>query len=145
MDIFLRAVFNKLNGAITYDSVPVPVYDEKKSVSSSANLYILLGRQTESDDIQDDNTFAATNTLEIEIWYKTGFETSKQAVHSVSNQILQLLIPTPYTSGLGVQDHFQFLNLRRTSAITQGFQITDTQTVLAKIITISAQIVQQSP
>lgn len=145
MDILLRAVFNKLNGAITYDSQAVPVYDEKKSVSSSVNLYILLGRQTESDDIQDDNTFAATSTIDIEIWYKTGFETSKQAVHSVSNQILQLLIPTPYTSGLGVQDHFQILNLRRTSAITQGFQISETQTVLAKIITISSQIVEQSP
>lgn len=145
MNILLRAVFNKLSGNITYASQSVPVYDEKKSVSSSVDLYILLGRQTESDDIQDDDTFATTSTIEIEIWYKTSFETSKEAVHSVSNQILQLLIPTPYTSGLGVQDHFQILNLRRTSAITQGFQISDTQTILAKIITISSQIVQQSP
>lgn len=146
MEPFQLSVFNKLNGALNYNSTNVPVSDELKRLAVSADLFVILSTQQESDSVETSDTFITTSSIDIEVWMKTEYSTSKRPVHDVSNQILQLLIPAPYgQNGLGVQDHFQFQNVRRTRALTRTVALSDTQTITGKIITISADIVQQSP
>ena len=145
MDILQMAVFGALNGNLSYNSANVPVYDEKKEVGQNDNLYVLLSTQQENDNPQTSDAFITDSSIDIEITHKTGFEVSKKVLNNISNQILEILIPTPSTNGMAVQNLFQIQNVRRTASITRNLSISETQSVLQKIITISAQIVEQNP
>lgn len=146
MNILLMAVYNVLNGALSFNGIPVPVYDEKKREGQSANLYVVFGDQTEEDDIQPSDAFASTTTLEIIIWQKTTYEVSKTGISDVAGQILELLIPSPYgNDGLPAQNLFQILNVRRISSRTINYSLSDSQTIIGRIITIQAHIIQQFP
>lgn len=145
MDILNLAVFNALNGNLSWDGDNVPVYDEKRRVNATDNIYVVLSTQQESDAPQTSDAFITLSTIDIEILHKTDYEVSKTVVNNISNQILNIIFPTPQTNGMPVQDHFQILNVRRERAITRQFALTDSQSILAKIITISCHIVQQSP
>lgn len=138
------AVFNKITGQITHEAAAVPVFDEKKKAGSTVSLYILLSTQQETDNSTSD-AFITTSSIDIEIVHRSEFEVTKDDIDDIANQLLELVMPTPDTNALPVQNLFQILNLKRTSTITRQFQITDTETTVAKIITLTADIVQQSP
>lgn len=142
--ILRMAVYQVLNGNLSYDGNNVPVFDEKRKLSSTDNLFVILGTQRETDDNTDD-AFITDSSIDIEIQHRTEFEVSKDAIDDVSNQILQIILPTPQTSGFPVQNLFQIQLVRRSSTISRNFSLTDSQSVVAKIITITCKIVQQSP
>jgi hypothetical protein len=145
MKILRIAVSSVLTTAnITYDGTAVPHADEKKKITQSANLFIILGTQQETDDNTSD-AFITDSSIDIEIQHRTEFEISKDAIDDVSDQVLTALMPTPSTDGFPVQNLFQILLVRRSSALSRNFSITDSQSVVAKIITITCKIVQQNP
>ncbi len=137
-----HAVYNLLNGAITYDGNTIPVFDEKKKATSNANLFILLSTQQETDDNTSD-AFITDSSIDIEINHTTEFEVSKDAIDDVANQILSLILPTPTTDGLTAPEGFQFTLVRRTSSISRNYDMGFSDTLIAKIITVSVKIVQQ--
>lgn len=145
MMILRHACADLLDGNLSWQGVNVPVSDEKRRLGETVNLYVTFGTQQEIPDDTSD-AFITTSSIEIQIIDRTEFEVSKDALDSVSNQILDILIPTPNGGdGFQVQDHFQILNVRRASAITRNFSISDSKSVVGKIITITATIVQQFP
>jgi hypothetical protein len=143
MKILRHAVFSVLNGSVTYNSVVIPVADEKRRIPQTANLFIILGAQNEADDNTSD-AFMTDSTIDIEIHHKTDYEVSKDAVDDLSNIILELLMPTPSSDGLPVQNLMQITCVHRSSTTTRGLSVTEGGSVISKVITISAKIVQQS-
>lgn len=134
--ILRHAIFNALTG------ISVPVYDEKKKVRDNTSLYVLLGTQQEQNDDTMD-TFITLSTIDIEVCHKTGSEVSKDKMDDVGNEILERLFPTVQTDGITDPSGVQIQNLRRERTITRTIEITPTESMVRKIITISSQIVQQ--
>lgn len=143
MSILRRAVFDTLNGNLSYLGSPVNVYDEKKKATASDRLFVILGTQQESDD-DTSEYFITDSTIDIEIYHKTEFEVSKDAIDEVSNQVMSLILPSPSLNGLPVQNLFLIQCVRRLRAISRNFSITDNESVLSKIITFTCKIVQQN-
>lgn len=130
-------------GQLSYNGISVPVYDEKKRDKQLANLYVVLSTQQETDD-NTDTSFTTDSSIDIDITHKTEFEISKDAIDEVSDQILELLLPNPDGPGWNVSG-FLIQNIRRSSTISRNFSLTDSQSIIAKIITITSKITQQFP
>lgn len=136
------AVYQALGGNVNVGGV-IPVFDEKKSVTSSAKLYILLSTQQEvNSDTMD--TFMTQSFLDIEVCQQSGSEVSKDDIDDVSDAVYAILFPSPYQSGLTNPSLMQIQNLRREKTITRALEISATESILRKIITVSALIIQQS-
>lgn len=137
--ILRQAVFDALDGNVTYDGNPIPVYDEK---NDNEPIYILLSNQQEFDDNTSD-AFITRSTLDYEVVEQTGYSVSKDAIDDINDQILTIIFPTPSTTGLTMPTGFQFLNLRRESSRSLAFEISATESIIRNITTITATIVQQ--
>ena len=133
-----HAVFNLLDGELSYDSTTVNVYDE---MNDSDDIYVLLSTQQETFDETSD-CFITRSSIAIEVVAKTGTAVSKDIIDDVSDQIYQLLRPSMATTGLANPSGFLIQNVQRENALTQVLQITPTQSVLRKIINIVVTIVQ---
>jgi hypothetical protein len=134
-----HAMFNLLSGAITYDGNAVGVYDE---MNDSDDIYIVLSTQQETFDETSD-TFITRSAITLEIVAKTGTTVSKDIVDDISDDIYTLLRPTTSTTGLVNPSGFQINNVFRESANTQVLQITATQSIVRKLITIVVTITEQ--
>ncbi len=136
---FRLAVFSVLNG----NTGGIPIYDEKRLVSSIDNTFILLSTQQQTPQDENDCTWVSRLSIDIEVYNKTGSEVSKDTIDDVSNTILGLLLPTvgvsPISSG-GIQFTYAFAE----SIISRNIGITETESVLQKVIRFVATGVQQS-
>lgn len=144
MKILRHACRDLLSGNLSWQGVNVPVSDEKRKLRETAPLYVTFGTQQESPDNTSD-AFITDSSIDIEIHHRSEFEVSKDGIDDVSNQILEILMPTPETDGFLVQNLFQITCVQRQSAITRNYGLTDSDTVVSKIITITCKIVQQFP
>ena len=134
-----QAVFNLLDGQLTYDSAAVNVYDE---MNDGDDIYVLLSTQQETFDETSD-TFITRSSISIEVVAKTGTWVSKDIIDDISDQIYDLLRPTTSTTGLANPSGFLIQNVQRENAITQTLQISATESILRKLITIVVTIVEQ--
>lgn len=136
---FRLAVFFVLNG----NTGGIPIYDEKRLVSATDNTFILLSTQQQTQEEVNDCTWVSRLSIDIEVYNKTGSEVSKDTIDDVSNTILGLLLPTvgvsPISSG-GIQFTYAFAE----SIISRNIGITETESVLQKVIRFVATGVQQS-
>jgi hypothetical protein len=133
------AMFNLLSGAIAYDGNTVGVYDE---MNDNDDVYILLSTQQETFDETSD-TFITRSTINLEVVAKTGTTVSKDVLDDISDDIYTLLRPTTSTTGLVNPSGFQIHNVFRESATTQVLQVSPTQSILRKLITIVVTITEQ--
>lgn len=141
-----QAVYTALHNQIVYNGETVKVFDEKKISAYQDDIFIVLSTQQESEAPQmTSETWSTDSSIDIEILHKTDYEVSKNAIDAISNEIYRLLITSTFTTGMRQPDHMQILSVRRSRAITQNYSLTDSQTVIGKIITISCIIVQQIP
>lgn len=141
--ILRYAVYNALSGNITYGGTNIPVYDEKKKIHDKASVYVLLSTQQEvpGNDIQ--GVFDTESIIDLEICYKTGSEISKDVLDDVSNEVLQILLPTPTTIGIQQPSGFQIQNFRYSGSLTRTFEISQTESIVRKILKFSSTIIQQ--
>ena len=138
------ACFNVLTGAVSFNSQVIGFYDEKKR--AAGNIYCIFGTQQSTRSPESTDCMWVTDeTIDIEIWHKTGSEVSKDIIDSVSNQIYTLLSPATLTAGFANPSLMQVLFFDLQNAITRAFEITPTESVTGKIITFKCTIVQQSP
>lgn len=137
--ILRQAIFNALDGNITLNGNPVPVYDEK---NENENVYILLSNQQEFDD-SPDGSFITRSTIDYEVVQQTGYSVSKDDIDDINEQILEILIPTQGTTGLTIPSGFQFHNVKRESSRSLAFEISPTESIVRNITTISTIIQQQ--
>lgn len=137
------AVFNALDGLLSYNAVAVPVYDEKVRTGESPRLYVILSTQQESDVEQNDSTWITQSSIDLEIIHRTGSEVSKNPIDEVYEDILEIILPTRQTVGLTIPAGFQFLNAKREQAITQAFEIGATESVIITRFKLTFTITQQ--
>lgn len=135
--VIRKVIYDALNGVIS-----VPVYDEKRSVTSTSNFYVLLSTQQEVNNNTQD-TFITQSSIDIEIYKKTGSEVSKDPIDDVEDEILAILHPLPTTDGISNYSGFQITNFRKDGSITRMIEISSTESVLRTIVKITAEIVQQ--
>lgn len=144
-DILQMGVHAVLNGNVSYNSVNVPFYDEKKKVLSTDILYVLYSTQQEvpnPDQLQ--GVFETDSYLDMEICYKPGSEVSKSVLSNVANQILQLLFPTRESVSITAPSGFQIPVFEYAGSMTRAFEISPTESILRKFIKVKAKIIQQS-
>lgn len=134
------AVFNCLNGNLN----GINVYDEKKKVAATDTVFVILSTQQETPTDLNDCAFITRSSIDIEIVCKTGFEVTKDTIDDVANLILKLITPTVQTSGLTTPSGFQFEIPVCTRTLTRNVSITDSESVLVKILTFTTDIVTQS-
>lgn len=137
--IIRQAIYDAINGNITIGSTTIPVSDEK---NDNDNLYILLSSQQEVDDNTSD-TFITSSTIDIEVVQQTGYSVSKDDIDDITEQILEIIIPTPMTNGLTAPTGIQIMNVRRESSRSLAMEISATETIIRNITTISATIIQK--
>jgi hypothetical protein len=141
-DKILRyAVAQALNGTVDVGGV-IPVFDEAKSVSSTATKYILLSTQTQLNNNTQDS-FMTDCTLDVEVCVRTGASVSKDTLDDIANAVLTILFPTPISDGIASPSMAQITNFQFERSITRTVEITSTESLVRKIITVKASIVQQ--
>lgn len=135
------AIFSKLDGNVIYNGNQINIYDEKKKVGARDDVYILLSTQQESNNDTSD-TFITRSSIDIEIVQRTGSEVSKDEIDDIGDAVLQILCPEPESADILTLNGFQFANLYREKTITRAVEISPTETIIRKIITMTCSIVQ---
>lgn len=139
-----QAINTLINGVVTYKSAPVKCYDEKVFTGDMPDIYILYSTQQETPGPdQTDCTFSMRSSIDIEVISRTGSEVSKDVLDDVSNDIMQIIIPTQGTAGF-IMSGFQIIDAARESAISQNLTITESQSILRKIIRFIFILSQQN-
>ena len=136
---FRLSVFNCLNGNLSGR----PVYDEKQKVTASDTLFVLLSTQQQTQIEQNDCTWINRCSIDIEVIQKTGSEVSKDDIDDTANDILTLILPTPTTCGLTEPGGLQFCNPVCESIISRNLSLSETESVVQKVIRVVVQIIQQ--
>lgn len=114
--LFRKAAFEALSGNLTYEGGQVPVYDEKLGAETN-NIYVLLQSQSTTNS-NTFSSFATAGTLVIQVVHKSWDGVTKDVIENITGQILQILFPTPQSSGFVTQIGLQIINanLRTTSS-----------------------------
>lgn len=133
---YRHAVFAVLSG------ISVPVYDEKRKVTDTDPLFVLLSTQQQIPSDDNDCTWISRSSIDIEIQQRTGSEVSKDDIDNLSNEILGLLIPTPWNTPL-TSPNLQFQNAFAESIISRNASITETDTIIIKVIRFVCTVTQQ--
>jgi len=141
---FRKAIYDALSGNVTYNSVQVPVYDEKTFVTNTASVFILLSTQQETPQDDTDCGWTTLSSIDVEIVVKTGSEVTKNAIDTISGTVTGIILPTRSTVGITQPSGFQVTHLERTSTLTQTVSLSPTESILIKIIKFSAIFVEQS-
>lgn len=138
-----KGVWDTLDGSVVYNGDVVKGYDEKVYTGDRPNLYYILSNQQESPGPGESDCGTAVNSsINIEIISRTPSEVSKDAMDDVSDIIYELLEPSYQTPGFSLGNGLQILTISRESAATQSATISDTQSILRKIIKFNSVITQ---
>ena len=139
---FRKAIYDALSGNVTYNSVQVPVYDEKTFVTNTASVFILLSTQQEIGINDNDCAWVTLSSIDVEIVSKTASEVTKNAIDTISGTVMGIILPTRTTTGITQPSGFQVVNFERTSTLTQTVSLSPTESILIKIIKFSATFVE---
>lgn len=141
---FRLAIWNALNGFVTYNAQNIPISDHKKAATDSTKIYITFGRQTETPTERNDSAFITQSTIDILIHSKTFSMVSSDTVNDIADQILELLLTTPQINGFTEPLGFQVQNIELQFSELGNLQVLPADFALTQLLTITAQIVQQS-
>lgn len=134
------SIHTALNGNLSYDSTNVPVWDEK--LESSVDKYVILSTQVGVPE-NSQQTFVRKASILIDIVDKQDNTVSKDAVDDISDQILDIIFPTTQAIGLTPPAGFQYLNAQLSDEHHLTLNISNTKSINRKLLTISADIIQQ--
>lgn len=140
---FRLVIFNALNGHITYGGNPVHFFDERKTASEQADIYVTFGSQSERVIEENDSCFITQSTIKLAVVAKSFSEISKDIINDISDSILLLLLPNTQTNGFTDPSGMQIQNIKLLDSET-GIIFQSTNFTLTQTITLTAQIVQQS-
>lgn len=139
-----RAIYLTLGSNVLYNGSPVKFYDEKKRVGNSDAIYGIFSTQQTSISQPIDESWVTDELITIELLHKTGFEVTKDIIDDVSNQIYQILMPSRMNDSLPDPNLMKIELFELDSAITRSVEVSDTETIISKIITFSCKMIQQS-
>ncbi len=139
--VFRRAIFDALDGNVTYNGNVVPVYDEFAS-DNAPNLFIVLGNQY-ADDRRNFAKFVTGSVIVIDIVHHQNRAMTKDVVDDVAESIKGILMPSISGTGLTLEAGFSVNNLYRETSSYLSEQ-NNTKWVLRKIERYRANIQQDS-
>lgn len=135
-----KGYFQKLNGAVTYNSLPVPVYDTF-AVNEAVYPYIILSTQTAVDDsVKRCQGQEVTMLLDV----VTGFIGAPDRVplDNICNQIFELINPVDGTDYIDVGPDLQVISTRLLSDTTMEGQ-NDVWKIVRRLIRFGHKIHEQ--
>lgn len=135
-----RGYFQKLNGAVTHNSQPVPVYDTF-AVNEAAYPYIILSTQTAVDDsVKRCQGQEVTMLLDV----VTGFIGAPDRVplDNICDQIYELINPVDGTNWISVGPDLRVISTRLLSDTTLESQ-NDTWKIVRRLIRFGHKIHEQ--
>jgi len=106
---YRKSVYNTIAGVVTYNAVAVPVYTFVAETPD--DLYIVIN---DASGVQSDinkEKFITDSTLMIDIIHLQTRAVSTTVVDDVYNQIVELLIPKPFTPGFIMPAPFKASNI----------------------------------
>jgi hypothetical protein len=139
--VFRKAVYNALNGNVSYGILPVPVYDEFAS-DTAGDLFMVLSNQY-ADDRRNFAKFVTGCVLIIDICHLQNRAMTKDVVDAVSNSVKGILMPSLVATGLTLDAGFSVTNLYRETSSYLSEQ-NNTKWVIRKIERYRAEIQQDS-
>lgn len=128
--------------ALSGNTGGIPVYDEKRWVQDTDSTYVLLSTQQQTPIQENDCTWISLNSLDIEIYQRTGSEVSKDEIDDIANTVLGILIPTPGVCPL-TAGNLQFGYAQAESIISRNMSLSETESIVVKVIRFTVQITQQ--
>lgn len=137
-----KAYKNALTGNVTNKGSAVPVVDEKLHENMRDDIYIMFSTQSEEDK-PNKSYFASVVNLAVLIVNRKESAVQKSVVEDVSNQILQIIIPTITTHGLTIDSPFKISFVKRDSTNTGGAKLDDGDFIIVKQINFRNRITQQ--
>jgi hypothetical protein len=93
------AYFNALSG------LGVPVVDGKVESLGSGEEYIVLSDQSD-EDRSNKSVFVTETTVQIDIYTRKKSVSGKKVVEDISNDVMDIILPTPSTHGLTIASPF---------------------------------------
>ena len=137
--VFRIAVYQALNGNLTdIDGNPVGIFDEV--AENPGNAYVLLSTQTSSQR-GTFNGFLHDCTILLQIIDKETIFVTKEFIDDIGTKIMQILMPNQ-ADGLVQQTGFQINCLQVESMNSNDAQLTDSTTIVRKLLRLSAKICQ---
>lgn len=131
------AVFEALDGNIS-----VPIFDEKKKVGNTDPVFAILSTQQQVPNNENDCTWMSRVSIDIEITQKTGFEVTKNVIDGISNEILTILLPDPWVTGI-TSAGVLYQNAYCESIISRNVSLSESETVIQKIIRFVCTAIEQ--
>lgn len=119
------SVFSALNGNVIVGTSPVGIFDGKYEAITGIDegLWIIIGEQ-QSTDKSLKNFFASEENIELIIANKTKNAAGREMVENVADEVMQIVLPTPATTGLSIASPFHITFVKydnsRASKVDQG-------------------------
>jgi hypothetical protein len=134
------AFFTPLDGNLNYSGSEVKIFDQKFEPNANSTNYVLISNQS-SQDQGNFNCFRWTSRITLQVISKTQSSVSSDVVDDIGEQIENIIFPgNPSQNGLTQQTGWQILNVALESVNYTSIQITDTNSVITKILTFSLTI-----
>lgn len=141
--ILRLAVFNALDGNVTYDGDTIPVVDEKLRNNAGASRYIVLSTQQEVLTERNSSCWIKQSSIDIEVYETSETEVSKDSVNDIGEDITEIILPSINTVGLTVPSGFQFQEAYLESSTTQTVFIDNNNSVVVERLRFAFIITQQ--
>lgn len=137
-----KAMYELLNGNLTYGSAIVPVYDQKvKKGEDNINYVIVAG--ISSNDNSTFHNWSRNMSIILDVITKTADTSNTNTADNITGQILALLMPTITNNGL-VQANFQYINCQLDTDRYLDLQLNPTTVMVRRLLTFSLTANQTS-
>ncbi|MBA4851350.1 hypothetical protein [Emticicia sp. BO119] len=138
----LSEFFRVLNGAITYESVPVKVFAIEQDEADTDNLFVRL-YAAYTTEFNTKTSFGSKVYINLEVVNRlTGGERTEYKVNDVANSISELILPAPSTTALADNADFQLVNVKSGGPSTNFNERSNTALIVRKIITFEVIVNQ---
>ena len=109
MDKLVNAWYALLNGALTYNSLPVGVFQEDVPEDTEGH-YVILRAEGETG-VSNKRSFALDSVVVVDIVTVFQNNVDSSVANNIDNQIAGLILTSPGVNGLSAQSGFQILNV----------------------------------
>lgn len=130
-----KSWYELLNGQLTYDGSPVPVFDEKVKKGQDNQHYVIVGNISSSSNDKFPGWSRKLSVI-LDIVTKTTDAVTKNIADDIAGQIFALAMPSITIMGLTAPSGFNYVNLFLDSDRYLDLQI-GTSAIVRRILTFS--------
>lgn len=141
--LYRLSLFSCLSGLHVDGYGKIPIFDEVKTPDSSAGLYVVFLGQKSSPNPIAIGLYGRLSTIQLGIIDRTTTSVSKDAVDLVGNAILERLFPNDGSFCPSEPTGLQYCNPLFTVEETLPLNLSTTENVVAKMVTISLTIIEK--